>query len=90
MMRVRIPAGKEPKQRHGHTLHHAGIRGEIGAVDGALIPPRADPASASRSEDGRHMTPRPIPKVFIVGVGFAGLAAAKASADAPVGLLGRS
>jgi uncharacterized protein with NAD-binding domain and iron-sulfur cluster len=36
------------------------------------------------------MTPRPLPKVFIVGVGFAGLAAAKALADAPVGLLGRS
>ncbi len=36
------------------------------------------------------MTPRPLPKVFIVGGGFAGLAAAKVLADAPVGLLGRS
>jgi uncharacterized protein with NAD-binding domain and iron-sulfur cluster len=36
------------------------------------------------------MTPRPLPKVFIVDGIFAGLAAAKALADAPVGLLGRS
>lgn len=36
------------------------------------------------------MTPRPLPKVFIIGGGFAGLAAAKTLADAPVGLLGGS